>query len=93
MLICSARAHVVVYVVCAYFIMCAENTVSKLSPLTQSKAAKNALSKNVKPILLEIRFCRNRSFQMMFDSLFALAFRLIGWDSAEDSALTIIIHS
>ena len=68
---------------CAYFITCAENTVSKLSPLTRSKAAKNALSKNVKPIhMLEIRFRRNRSFQTMFDSLFAPAFRLIGWDSA-----------
>ena len=38
---------IVVYVVLAYFITCAENIVSKLSPLTQSKAAKNALPKNV----------------------------------------------
>ena len=35
------------YVALAYFIACAENIVSKLSPLMQSKAAKNALSKNV----------------------------------------------
>ena len=42
--------------------------------------------------MLEIRFRRNRSFQTMFNSLFAPAFRLIGWDSVEDSALTLLVN-
>ena len=62
---------------CAYLITCAENIVSKFSPLTRSKAAKNALSKNIikgKPIhMLEIRFRRNLSFQTIFASLFAVS--------------------
>ena len=58
----------------AYFITCAENAVSKLSPLIRSKAAKNVLPKNVdKGHMLEIRFRRNRSFQTMFASLFAVS--------------------